>query len=209
MRSITWGVGAVTLAAAAGLSSCGSGTATTATTAIKVSATNYVTIAPTPSTDAPVTSEGGLQPEQQYTILSGDYAIGVAKKFHVKLDDLLSLNGWAIDTISTDWPPVGSVIKIPAGGTLPDQVLPTTPGSGTAKQGTATTKPSAKTTTTLKGGQSNCPAGSYVILKGDYPGLVAKKFDTTVTDLAAVNASTKGYSSFAEGTTIVIPAKKC
>ena len=40
---------------------------------------------------------------------------------------------------------------------------------------------------------------------GLFPGLVAKKFDVTVSALNAANQSTKYYSSFAVGIKIVIP----
>jgi LysM repeat protein len=210
MRTFVWGIGACALAAVAGLSSCSSGTATTATTALKVSATNYVTIPPVQSTVGPPTSAvGGIQPQHTYTIQQGDYPIGVAKKFNVNYKDLLDINGWTLDQIQAEWPGPNKTIIIPAGGTLEGQSLPTTTVAGKPAGPTTTGKAgaTAKSTTTLKGGQSNCPAGSYTVAKGDYPGGVAKKFDTTVDALNAANANTKGYSSFYEGLVIVIPAK--
>jgi LysM repeat protein len=102
----------------------------------------------------------------------------------------------------------GDVVKIPPGSLAPGSAPVSTQAPVTATPD-ATATPSV-TTTTLEGGQSTCGTqGSYTIVEGDYPGLVAKNFDITVAQLDAANAGTKGYKSFFVGLKIVIPAKTC
>jgi LysM repeat protein len=218
MRSRVIALGGVVVAAAA-LAACGSGGsgASNSPTPTRIPPTNYVTIAPaTTSTTQPgqTTLPGTeLQPEQPYTIKAGDYPLKIAKSFNVTLAALIEANGW--NATASDFPGVGTVIRIPAGGTLEGvtttvagQPSTQTTGDGqtttTVKGATTTT---AKSTTTIKGGQSNCAAGTYTIVQGDTPSGVAKKFGTTVDALNAVNADTKYYSSFAVGIVIKIPAK--
>lgn len=192
--------------AAAALSACGaSGNATTQTT-LGLAATNYVTILPATTTIVPpstsVGNPGMVHPEEgQYTLTADDiYASRVAAKFKVPLDQLLSINNVTLDAngFAVGWPPAGTVIRIPPGWTEPGATADTTPSNGTTPQ-------TAAPTTTLPGGK--CPPGEYTILAGDYEGKVAKKLDTTVDALRAVNASTPGYSSFYPGLKIKTPPK--
>ena len=211
------------------LTACGNGKGigtADAPTPTKIPPTNYVTIAPVTTTTGPTTTLGAdaPQPEQQYTIKTGDYLYGIAKAHNVKVDDIVTVNGWT-DGVTHKLNP-GDVIKIPAGGTLPGATTTvpggtstqttTAPGSSTTvagsssttvRSGSTTTAKSTTTATTIKGGQSNCAAGDYTIQKGDVPSTVAKNFGTTVAALDAANASTKGYSSFYVGLKIKIPAK--
>jgi LysM repeat protein len=215
MRSIIFGLGSVAVATTLGLASCGSGgSATTPTPVVTIGATNFVTLAPTPSSNAPPTADpAALQPEQTYTIVQGDYPIGVAKMFNVNFNDLVTLNNWTIEGNLIPEFQIGAVIKIPAGGTLPGVTIAPTPPAGdqpvtvtsqSAAAPAVTAAPKAPTTTV-----SNCPVGEYTIVAGDYPGAVATKFDTTVGALNIANQNTKGYSSFYAGLVIKIPAKKC
>jgi LysM repeat protein len=63
--------------------------------------------------------------------------------------------------------------------------------------------------TTAAGLADNCKAGDYTIEAGDTPIGVAGKFDVTVDQLNAANASTNGYGAFYVGLVIVIPEKDC
>ena len=63
--------------------------------------------------------------------------------------------------------------------------------------------------TTAAGLADNCKAGDYTIEAGDTPIGVANKFDVTVDQLNAANASTSGYGAFYVGLVIVIPEKDC
>jgi LysM repeat protein len=191
-------IGTVLFAAVA--AGCGSNdSASPSASTITVDATSFATLPTTPTTLPNATSVPAVAGEQQYTIQAGDYPIGVADKFGVDLVALEAANaatpGYA-DFFA------GTIITIPAGGTTA-VVTTTLPATG------VTTAPPANTTTTttVAGGQPNCGVGSYTIEAGDYPALVAEKFDTTVDELNAVNADTPGYSAFIVGVTIKIPAK--
>ena len=213
MRSTFFGLGGLALATTIGLTSCGSGgSASIPTPVVTIGATNFVTLAPTPSTNAAPTSDpAALQPEQQYTIIAGDYPGSVAKMFNVSFDDLFTINNWTLEGQFVPEFQVGVVIKIPAGGTLPgvsiaptaapvDQPVTVTTLSATGPVITAAPKAPATTV-------SNCPEGEYTIVAGDYPGAVATKFDTTVGALNIANQNTNGYASFYAGLVIKIPAK--
>jgi LysM repeat protein len=209
-------MGLVVAAVSLGLVSCGSEEAATNTTSVRVGATNYVTIAPAPSTNVPVTTAPDapgsiLQFQTPYVILEGDYPSTVAAKWKVKFEDLMTLNGWTLQDngIVPEWPGVGQTIQIPAGATVPG--VPPDPGQPPAttiagSPATATTVApvtTVATTTTTEAPGSAC--GTYTVAEGDYPGLVATKLDTTVGKLNSANSATKGYSSFYVGLVINVP----
>ncbi|MFK7918720.1 MAG: LysM peptidoglycan-binding domain-containing protein [Ilumatobacter sp.] len=193
---------------AAGLvaSACGgsdSSAASRPTVTLEVGETNYQTIPPA-STDAPVPedAEPELGAEQEYTVQAGDYGILVASKFGVSLEDLSNINGWADP--SNEFPGIGAVIRIPAGGTGPADSTTT---AGTSADDTATAAEGDVGESIDELG-SNCGAGSYTIEAGDTTRIaVANKFDVTVEAMDAANAGTSGYSAFFPGLQIVIPAK--
>lgn len=212
MKSMFVGVGMVVAAASLGLVSCGDDAATTGSTVVRITETNYVTIPPAPVTVAPVTTgvdaPGSiLTVETEYVIVEGDYPSTVAAKFKVKFEDLMTLNGWTIgdNGIVPEWPGVGQTIRIPAGATVPGEPVDTatTAGEDTPATTTATTVAPATTTTVADVEGEAC--GTYTIEAGDYPGLVATKLDTTVAKLDAVNSATSGYSSFYVGLVIKVP----
>lgn len=185
---------AVVLVAALGLGACGEQTTTSTSSVLDLTSTNYVIQSTTPSTVPPTTDPtGAVAGEQEYTIQSGDVPFTVARKFGVTLEALNLANA---DTAGYSAFYVGLKIRIPAGGVIPD------PSANTTVPPTP-----AQTTTTIKGGQSNCQAGSYVIVEGDTPSTVAQKFDVTLEQLNVANADTRGYSNFIVGVTIVIPPK--
>lgn len=221
MRSVVFGAASVAVALAVGLSGCGdsggdSGGTGAAATTIGISPTNFVTIAPTPSTTTPITSAEPLpgeilQYESTYVIGADDYPSTVAAKFKVDFQEFLDLNGWTFDgTYVPEWPAVGSTIKIPAGATVPGEPAPganagtgdtaADASGGDTEETTGTT--SAPTTTV-----NICTEGTYTIVEGDTPLGVAGKLDTTVDLLDAANAGTKGYGSFYVGLVIKVPAK--
>jgi hypothetical protein len=210
------GIGLVVAATSLGLVSCGTEEAATNTTTVRVGATNYVTIAPAPSTNVPVTTAPDapgsiLQFQTEYVILEGDYPSTVANKWKVKFEDLMTLNGWTLQDngIVPEWPGVGQTILIPAGATVPgvppDPGIPTTTivGAPVAPTTAAPETTVATTTTTTEAPGSAC--GEYTVAEGDYPGLVATTLDTTVGKLNSANSATKGYSSFYVGLVINVP----
>jgi LysM repeat protein len=187
--------------AALALAACGSSNTSSTSSVVSIPATNYHTIAPTPSTTTTTLAPGQTTVPGQtttdvtdYTVQKGDVPFNVARKFSITLDALNQANA-GTPGYSAFYP--GLKIKIPAGAVIPT-TLP--PGA------TTTVATPAHTTTTLKGGGSNCPAGSYVIVAGDLPSTVAKKFNVTVAELDAANVNTPGYKNFVVGAKIVIPA---
>ena len=215
MRSMWVGMGLFVGASALGLVACGGDSATSATTAISVRPTNYVTIPPAPSTTAPVTTAvdapGAILPyETTYTIAQGDLPVTIASKWAVDFNALMALNSWVLEgTGSTayvsNFPPVGTAIKIPPGATVPGEpVAGAAPDNSVATTTATTTATSAAPTTVAEAEGEVC--GAYTITADDTSRVkVADKFDTTVAKLDAVNASTNGYGGFYAGLEIKIP----
>lgn len=220
MKSVLLGAGGVAVALSIGLSACSgsggdSGTAGVTATTIGISSTNFVTIAPTPSTTTPITSAEPLpgsilEFESTYVIQADDYPSTIATRFKVDFQEFLDLNGWTLDETQNvpEWPGVGATIKIPAGATVPGEPAP---GADTGSDsGTDDTTASESTTGTTEAPTTTvnvCTDGTYTIVEGDTPSGVANKVGTTVDLLAAANADTKGYSSFYVGLVIKLPAK--
>ena len=223
-------VAGLAVAGSLALGACGSGSAGTSSnsTILPLTPTNFATIPTVPATTTstvPPVAGATLPGETTYVIVAGDYPSTIAKKFGVKFQDLLTLNGWTLNGDQvTNFPAVGTQIKIPAGATQPGAATPTATTAAAAPGATTTTAAgSAKsTTTTAASGSSKsttttaaastptnsagpCVEGTYTIQKGDIPINVAKKFDLTVDQLNAANANTKGYKSFGIGIKIIIP----
>lgn len=196
------------IAAGLVLSACGGSddeAASRPTVTLEAGETSYATLPPATTTAVveETAEEAVASGAQEYTVQAGDYGIKVAEQFGVSLQDLENANGWS--NASIEFPGIGTVIKIPAGGT-PPAATPSAPVEGD----TATPAPSESDET----GQAipevggNCEAGSYTIEEGDTSRFkVANKFDVTVEAMDAANASTNGYSAFYPGLEIVIPAK--
>lgn len=204
------------------LAACGDGGGTAdAPEPTRIPPTNYVTIVPVTTTTGPPTTLGpdAPQPEQTYEIKSGDYAIKIAKAFNVQLADLVTANGWKPD--ASDFPGPGTIIKIPAGGTVEGATASSVAGqtstqtstasgsSSTVAGGSSTTVKSSTSTTgtTIKGGQSNCAVGEYTVKDGDALSLIAKKFDTTMQAIVDVNGWEGVNHVIYKGLKIKIPAK--
>ena len=197
---------------AAVLASCGAANgASPNQTVLELTPTNYVTVTQTPTTLTATSVPGGtgapgtVHPEQgSYVIVAGDYPATIAKKYKVKLNDLIAINGWTI--VNNQVPEFnslapGATIKIPPNWTEPGTAATTATTTATG------TTPSTATTTTIAGGQSTCAPGEYTIVTGDFLGKVANKLNTTVDALNAANTTTKGYASFYPGLKIKTPPK--
>ena len=212
------------------LGACGSGSAGTSSnsTILPLTPTNFATIPTVPATTTstvPPVAGAPLPGETTYVIVAGDYPSTIAKKFNVKFQDLLTLNGWTLsgDQV-TNFPATGTEIKIPAGATQPGAATATATTTAAAATTTSAGDAAGATTTTAKSGSSKstttsaaadgstptnsagpCVEGTYTIQSGDIPINVAKKFDLTADQLNAANANTKGYKAFIVGTKIIIP----
>ncbi|MGZ4701483.1 MAG: LysM peptidoglycan-binding domain-containing protein [Ilumatobacteraceae bacterium] len=192
---------------AAVLASCGTGGASSGPTTLALTPTNYVTVLPTPTTTTTTTlpgqagNPGQVHPEEgSYVIASGDLPSTIARKFKVKFADLMSINSWPlVGQQVPECPAIGTTIRLPPGWTEPGAPADTSGGG---------TTPPTGTTTTLAGGKSTCAPGEYTILPEDTTRKkVADKLNTTVAELDAANAATKGYSSFYPGLKIKTPPK--
>jgi LysM repeat protein len=192
------------------LGACGgddSGATTRATVTLAAGETDYQTIAPaTTASLAPGEVPAGA--EQEYTVQAGDYGIKVANQFGVSLEDLENANGWS--DASTEFPGPGTVIKIPAGGTIAAADTPVdTPAAADETGG--------EEVATVTGGEageaipdpgSNCEAGSHTVAAGDIPLKLVEQYDVTLEALEAANANNPAYRRFIPGEKIIIPAKE-
>lgn len=188
------------------LAACSSsGSSQPTSTPVSVNPTNWVTQPTTPVTATPTTGppEAGqvVEGEQQYTVIFGDYLFGIAKIYGTTADAIAVYNAWP-EGVNHPLNPA-DVVKIPPGSLAPGS-------APVVEQPTVTNTTAGAPQTTIAGGVSTCGTqGSYTIAEGDYPGLVAKNFDVTVSQLDVANEGTKGYKSFVVGLQIVIPAKDC
>ena len=164
-------------------------------------------MAPT-TTAAPLAPGSIIDTESTYTIQSGDFPSTVATKFKVDLDELLALNEFdLVGQQVPDWPLPGTMIKIPAGATVPGASTPATSAPGSDGEDAAGGGGATATTTATATTVDTCAPSKYEIVAGDTPLGVARKFDTTVEELDAANAETAGYGGFIVGIEINIPAK--
>ena len=179
------------LASAALFSACGDSSAATSTTAVNLSSTAFQTLPTTPSTIAVETTTPGVGSvstvEQSYTVVAGDYLVGIATRFGLTAEAIALANSWADGIAHALFP--GDVIIIPSGGVIPAPTTTAVPGAAT------TVAPNA----------NGCTPGTHEIVAGDLPGTVAAKYDVTVAQLDEANVNTKGYTNFIVGVKIVIP----
>ena len=186
---------------AALFSACGdAATSGSSTTAVNMNSTSFATLAPTQSTAPLTTNDIQVEGDKttaatEYEVVAGDVRVNVAKRYGITLEVLDNAN---LDTAGYLSFNVGLKIKIPAGAVVPGTVSATTT--------TATEPSTAATTATTLAPTGDCTTGSYVITAEDTSRTkVAEKFDVTVEQLDAANASTSGYSSFYPGLKIIIP----
>ncbi|MBI4882835.1 MAG: LysM peptidoglycan-binding domain-containing protein [Actinobacteria bacterium] len=184
-----WSRSFVTTGAIMFLAACGTSSTQTGATVLNLEATNWATIPTVPATLAPTATTStvagvpGSRTDTitEYTLVAGDNPTKVAAFYDITLDQLNAAN---VGTSGYSIFFVGLKIKIPVGAKIPD-----------AGEAPGVTVPPVET----------CIAGEYTLLPGDFPGIVADKFDVTVKALDAVNEDTNGYGGFIVGTTINIP----
>jgi LysM repeat protein len=202
------------------LSACGSVELDTIGTQETVVVTEYATLPPPTTTIPPTTTlppEPGsvLTSEATYVVVAGDYPFQVAARFGVDFEEFVALNGWTIvDGVVPEWPIPGTPIRIPVGAVVPGgpSVLEPLPTTTTTTDPLAPvtddsapdagTDPETATATTVDNGVG---CGTYTVMEGDYPVLVATKLNTTVEKLATANDDTAGYGAFYVGLKINVP----
>jgi LysM repeat protein len=195
------------------LASCGDngGSAESATT-VSIQPTSYVTRLQATTTTEPVSgtadTEGRSPVEQTYTVKAGDYPVLIAAMYDVPVDELKAYNKW--EDYADDFPGIGETVRIPPGAKFIDASIPST----TTTESSATTEASdnspATETTTADTERGPCDPGEYTVEPGDYPILVAEKFDLTVEELTKYNHWTPpDYLDFpSAGETVKIPPPK-
>jgi LysM repeat protein len=183
-RGLVAACGALLLLAAC--SSGGGSSGATTTTA----STSFSTI-PIPTTAPP--ASGGTAPGQSggaagpsgasgatgptYTVQSGDYPIGIAKKLGVSLQALLDANGMSVDNFNLV---PGMKLKVPSASSSSTTVAGASGSTpGTTAAGGTTVPP---TTTTLPG-----TGGTYTVQPNDYWAGIAQKLGVDASALAAFN----------------------
>jgi len=193
------------LVAALVLGACGgddSSAATRATVTLAAGETDYQTIAPATTTTI-VDGQVPAGAEQEYTVQAGDYGIKVANQFGVSLEDLQNVNGWS--DASKEFPGPGTVIKIPAGGTIAGTETAAAPDASGGEEVAAVTGGEAGEAIPDPG--SNCEAGSHTVVAGDIPLKLVEQYDVTLEALQAANANNPAFGRFIPGEKIIIPAK--
>lgn len=212
------------IAALVALSSCADGNAAPEVTVVAAATsttfrtepvrTTTTTIAPPPTVDDGGDGDGGgvgdggvgdggdADPdgsaaptgEQTYEVRAGDYLVRIARQFDVTAEAIVAYNGW--ESLQHDLQP-GAEILIPPQDWDPDESI----GSGAPDEATESSDGAAA--------DGSCPDGSeqetYTIQAGDVKGTVARRFDVTVAELDAANATTPYYAGFVIGIDIVIP----
>jgi LysM repeat protein len=184
---------ALAVAAAFGLSACGTASgAQSGATVVNLGTTNWATIptvAPTVATIPATTLEpvpgSKTTTVQEYEVKEGDNRTLVASLWGISLQELDEINA---GTSGYESFLIGLKIKIPVGATTP-----------TAGEEPGDTIPLVELCV---------EPGTYTLVSGDFPKIVADKFKVTVKALDAVNEDTNGYGGFIVGTKINIPCQE-
>jgi LysM repeat protein len=165
------------------LAACSTGGGGSSGSTTTVATTAFSTI-PIQTTTAPQTapgqtgggsaSGGSASGGATYTVVSGDYFLGIAKKLGVPLQSLLDANGMTTDSLLTP----GQKLKVPSANATSSTTAAA--GASTSAGSTAPT-----TTTTLPGA-----GGTYTVQPNDYWAGIAQKLGVNVDDLIAFNDAT-------------------
>lgn len=172
--------------------------------------TTFVTL-PIPTTTSPPVSQpdngdavdGGTDDlpeedpnvERSYEVQPGDFLFRIATAHDVTPEALVAYNGWdGLDQFLTP----GEVIRIPPATWDPDNA-----------DESASAPPDATAPDASAAPGERCPDGSevetYELRRGDTPGRIAGRFDTTVAELREANVDTPNYANFVVGTVIKLP----
>jgi LysM repeat protein len=180
LRTVAVAGGALAILAACSTGGGGSSGSTTT-----VATTAFSTI-PVQTTTAPqaASGQGGAAGSDggsasggaTYTVVSGDYFLGIAKKLGVPLQSLLDANGMTTDSLLTP----GQKLKVPSANATSSTTASGASGASTSAGSTAPT-----TTTTLPGA-----GGTYTVQPNDYWAGIAQKLGVKVEDLTAFNDAT-------------------
>jgi LysM repeat protein len=186
-RGLAVAGGALLLLAACSSGGGGSSGATTTTASTSFSTIPIPTTAPPATGDSAPGQSGGNATGPSgasgasgatYTVQSGDYPIGIAKKLGVSLQALLDANGMSVANFNLV---PGMKLKVPSASSSSTTVAGGASGSTPATTAAAgTTVP--PTTTTLPG-----TGGTYTVQPNDYWAGIAQKLGVDAAALAAFN----------------------
>lgn len=207
---------------------------TAASTTAPAAATESETTAPEKTVAAaPAKGTDKVEPTKAttgktHTIQAGDTLTRVATLYGIKVEDIEKENG----ITSTSMLHVGQVLKIPAGksdaktstkttaAAKPAPVKTTTEDTITTADKTVPDKPVPVATTTTEkatekvtekvdapGAHGTLTGDTYVVVKGDNPYSIAKKFHISYNDLLTANGI-KDATKIQIGQKLKIPAKK-
>ena len=190
------------------LTGCGGDAEGARTTIAEVQTTSYVVQDPvtttTTTTLAPTPDGGGqVDPnEQTYTVQSGDSVYKIATSFGIAPDVLANYNSWPEGI--NHFLSVGDIIKIPPGSEVPGTDTDDTGDAGSGDASSVDTEPEGGADTTAPTAEGvGC---EHTVVAGDNPSVLARQYEVTLDELAAVNASNSAYGHFQLGSTIHIPA---
>jgi LysM repeat protein len=180
--ALAGGVLAVLAACSTGGGGGGSSTTTVPTTAfstIPIQTTAPPDTAPGQGTTGP-SGATGTSGGATYTVQSGDYLVGIAKKLGVPLQSLLDANGMTATSLITP----GMKLKVPS-ATSSSSTTTKPGGTASTTAGGSSTSAAPTTTTTLPGA-----GGTYTVQPNDYWAGIAQKLGVSVDDLVAFNDAT-------------------
>lgn len=147
-------------------------------------------VAPAPS--APSTPSGG-----RYTIVKGDTISGIAARFGVSTQSVLTANGLSWSSII--YP--GQTIAIPGSSLAAEKVSSVTPAP---PSGTTTPAPPAEPTTPVVSTPPPATGSSYLIKSGDTISSIATRFNVSIQSI--LDANGLSWSSIIySGRTLTIP----
>lgn len=129
-----------------------------------------------PLTASPVAAESTCG--DTYTVVRGDYIAKIVQKCNVTVDTIRKANP-EIKDLNLIYP--GQVIRLKVDASVPAP--------------TPTPNPTTPAT-----------SGTYTVVRGDYLSAIAKRFNTTVTDILKVNPEIKNASLIYVGQVIKLPA---
>jgi LysM repeat protein len=126
-----------------------------------------------------------------YTVAPGDTLTRIASTLGVSIPELEKINGLASNSVLR----VGQVLKVPEKGLTQQVAVPAAPVDAPAIPETAVLGTSAKNTPPEAASASastppDAPLAEYIVVKGDNPYKIAKRFKVSFEELMKVNGIT-------------------
>ncbi len=199
------GAVALSLGLVVAAASCGDSDSGTTSNTVSIKPSSYaVRDAVTTTTVPPSTGpddEGLSAVEQAYIIQDGDVPYEIAEMYEIDVEELRTYNGWAENY--SDYPGVGSTVRIPPNAKFIDPDVTTTTD---ASASTDETDPEDTTDSGDPAVDDDCAPSTYTVELNDNPTLIAQKLDVTLEALTAANGWDAEYSNFQRaGEQITIP----